>query len=104
MKVRMLDIDTSLIEIEKARKLAETINCQGDALALLKAVYQCLALPLHVRMKAASLALPYESPKLAVTAVIPGRDFASLLENRLKQLNGEQTKVIEAPKIADLDL
>ena len=55
-------------------------------------------------MKAASLALPYESPKLAVTAVIPGRDFASLLEDRLKKINGEKAKVIEAPKIADLEL
>ena len=43
-------------------------------------------------------------PRLAVTAVIPGGDFASLLEDRLKKINGGQTKVIEAPKMVDLDL
>ena len=37
------------------------------------------------------------------TAVIPGQDFAVLLENRLKKI-AEIAKVIEAPKITDLDL
>jgi hypothetical protein len=65
------------------------------ALAFLRSIYQSQALPLHIRMKAASLTLPYESPKLAVTAVIPGQDFAALLENRLKKI-AETAKVIEA--------
>jgi hypothetical protein len=90
--------------MEITYKSAEAWGPAADALSFLRSVYQCPTLSLHVRMKAASLALPYESPKLAVTAVIPGGDFASMLEERLKKLNGGQAKVIEAPKIADLDL
>jgi hypothetical protein len=33
-----------------------------------------------------------------------GQDFSARLETRLKKINGEQAKLIEPPKIADLDL
>jgi hypothetical protein len=37
-------------------------------------------------MRAAIAALPFEVPKLAVTAVVNEQDFATLLERRLKKI------------------
>jgi hypothetical protein len=45
-------------------------------------------------MRAAIAALPFEHPKLAVTAVIDEQDFATLLDQRIKQM--EEMKLIEA--------
>ena len=45
------------------------------ALGLLQAVYRNKRVPLHTRMRAASLAIGYEVPKLAVTGYV--RDDAS---------------------------
>jgi hypothetical protein len=54
------------------------------SLAFLQAVYCNDGLPLHVRMKAAIAALPYEHPKLAVTAVLDSSDsFAVQLEGAI---------------------
>jgi len=65
-----------------------------NAHALLKAVYQCPEVPLSVRMRAAMVCLPFETPKLAVTAQITEQDFATLLDRRLKRI--EEMKLIEA--------
>jgi len=67
----------------------------GTSLDLLRAVYRNPALSLAVRMRAAIAALPFESPKLAVTAQVTGSDFATLLDERIKRME-ERTKVIEA--------
>jgi hypothetical protein len=45
-----------------------------SSLDLLQAIYRCPDQPLSVRMKAAIAALPYEHPKLAVTAVLDGTE------------------------------
>jgi hypothetical protein len=50
-------------------------------------------LPVHTRIKAAVEALPFVHPKLAVTAMIDGRDFGAKLE---KAIERSQTKMIEA--------
>jgi len=47
-----------------------------NAHALLKAVYQCPEVPLSVRMRAAMICLPFETPKLAVTAQVSEGNFA----------------------------
>jgi hypothetical protein len=80
------------------------VSANATPIDFLCAVYRDPRQPMHRRLKAATEAAPYVHPKLAVTASIEGKDFAVLLENRLKRLNGGQTKVIEAPKVADLDL
>jgi hypothetical protein len=76
----------------------EIINAE-TAHALLKAVYQNPEIPLPVRMRAAMAAIPYESPRLQVTAVVSENSLAELLEQRLKRLkqmeNGNDAKLIE---------
>jgi len=47
-------------------------------------------------MRGAIEALPFESPKLSATAVVQGRDFASLLEARLRRIEEAKSKSIEA--------
>jgi hypothetical protein len=62
------------------------------SLAFLQAVYCNDGLPLHTRMKAAIAALPYEHPKLAVTAVLDGTED---LGARLHRAIQRSAKVIE---------
>src|SRR5262245_23255028 len=78
---------------------AQIISAADDvddvsALELLQAVYQSRSVAMHTRMRAAMACLPFESPKLLATAIIDERDFATLLDQRLKRI--EQAKLIEA--------
>jgi hypothetical protein len=68
------------------------------SLALLQAIYRSPDQPLHVRMKAATAALPYEFPKLAVTAIVQeGGDIAERLEQaRLRTQGLFERRVAEA--------
>ena|SRR6516225_10138027 len=68
----------------------------GISLDLLRAVYRSNQLPLTTRMRAAIAALPFESPKLAVTAMVSEQDFATVLDRRLKRIEEMRAKVIEA--------
>src|SRR3954465_7097992 len=75
---------------------------KNRALEFLQAVYCNDQLPLVTRMRAAIAALPFESPKLAVTALVNEQDFATLLDRRLKRIeamngNPQQPQIIEQP-------
>jgi hypothetical protein len=79
----------------------DVIGHVKDAHALLRSVYQNPAVPLSVRMKAASIAIEYERPSLKATAIVPvGGDFAARLEKAIERSasNGanNQPKLIEA--------
>ena len=63
-----------------------------SSLDLLQAIYRCPDQPLSIRMKAAIAALPYEHPKLAVTAVLDGTED---LGARLSRAIQRSAKVIE---------
>jgi hypothetical protein len=75
------------------------VGPDARALDILVAIYRSPRMPLHTRMRAAVAALPYESPKLAVTAVVEGKDFASLLEARLKRGQSMLAKAGPGPMI-----
>ena len=84
----------SLIEDESFKKQQEIeIPPDGISLDLLRAVYRSNQLPLTTRMRAAIAALSFESPKLAVTAVVSEQDFATVLDRRMKRI--EEMKLLE---------
>jgi hypothetical protein len=64
------------------------------ALELLQAVYRDQSQPLGVRMRAATVALPFEVPKLTAVALVDGSDFGSRLDAAIARGHGEM-KVIE---------
>ena len=54
------------------------------ALGLLQAIYRDKRTPLHTRMRAASIALPFESPKLGITAYVhEAGSFAQALDRAI---------------------
>jgi hypothetical protein len=60
-----------------------------NSLAVMQAVYRDDDLPLSTRMKAAAAALPYEFPKLAVTALVQeGSSFADKIEAARRRSEG----------------
>ena len=63
----------------------------ATSLELLQQVYRNPSLPLPTRMRAAATALPFEFPKLAVTASFNGEAFADKLEKAFQR----SAKVIE---------
>ena len=73
------------IEAEQATVIS--IGPNGTSLDLLQAVYRNSALDLHVRMRAAGMAIAYEMPKLMAVAQINEQSFAEVLERRLKRLS-----------------
>jgi hypothetical protein len=65
----------------------------ANSLEFLQAVYRNAEIGLHIRMKAARACLPFELPKLAVTAVVDaGADFAAKLDAACRR----SANVIEA--------
>ena len=89
----------NLFEDKKTQEIE--IPADGISLDLLKAVYRNSSLPLTTRMRAAIAALPFESPKLAVTAVVSEQDFATLLDRRLKRIEEMKANAIEATPVMD---
>ena len=76
----------------------DPLQLSANALGLegLQAVYRNPRLPLQMRIRAMIAALPFETPKLAVTATVSEHDFATLLDRRLKRIEEMNAKEIEA--------
>jgi hypothetical protein len=91
-------IDATLQRIEEAHRLAEAVEVRpkGTALDFLRAVYRNADVPLPARMKAASIAIEYEHPRLAVTAMVDGKDFAAALDRAI-----ERSGKARAPKLIE---
>ena len=83
----------NLFEDKKPQEIE--MPADGISIDLLRAVYRNSSLPLTTRMRAAIAALPFETPKLAVTATVSENDFATLLDRRLKRIEEMKAKAIE---------
>ena len=66
---------------------------------LLVVFHMARAAKVQTRIKAAVEALPFVHPKLAVTGLVAGQDFATLLEERLKKIHGTKPKRIEQSRL-----
>jgi hypothetical protein len=60
-------------------------NQELDALSYLQAVYQGKIIAEPPRMRAAIEALPFERPRLAVTANVDGKDIGKGLERAMRE-------------------
>jgi hypothetical protein len=74
------------------------LSPNATSLELLQAVYRNPSIDLHVRMRAAMASLPFEHPKLAVTAVVNEQNFAEVLERRLKRIAELEATPLNASK------
>jgi hypothetical protein len=75
---------------------AQTIGEAESAYDLLRSVYSNPVLPRGMRMRAAIEALPFEKPKLVVTAVVNGGNFGEAMERALKRSGkGDRTSAAE---------
>jgi hypothetical protein len=79
---------------------AGTTNTSEDALSYLRSVYRDPLQPTSTRLRAAGLALPFELPKLAVTAIVSNQeDFASRLDRSIERANA--VRMLSAPNIIE---
>ena len=92
-------INTAIDEVIDEREVIEVPE-GARSLELLQAVYRSPSLPLVTRMKAAAEALPFEFPKLAVTAIVSRDDFADELERAIERSRAARVAQIEGPKRA----
>ena len=84
-------LDTVIGDLaEVAQEGDEPPVFDGNAHELLKATYQGGYRPTPVQLRAAMVALPFESPKLTAMAVssLNGNDFACMLERAIARSPG----------------
>jgi hypothetical protein len=72
------------------------------ALRLLQAVYRNKRAPLSIRMRAAALALPFESPKLSATAILHDEhSFARALDRAIQRSHAGKVLELAAEEYPD---
>jgi hypothetical protein len=88
-----------MLEITVREEEMEVVEpFSGNALDYLQSIYRDPAQEQYTRMRAAAMAIAYESPKLVATAVIDGKDFATILERRIAHMRRIEAAKIEEPK------
>jgi hypothetical protein len=83
-----------LVDLQMAQEQRREIGIPSDgtSIDLLRAVYRDPSIPLSTRIRCAVAALPFELPKLAVTAMVTEQDFATLLDQRIKRMEQMERK------------
>jgi hypothetical protein len=71
------EIASVLDKIEAKQAAVISVSSKANSLEFLQTVYRNPALGLPIRMRATIACLPFELPKLAVTAVVTNQDFAA---------------------------
>jgi hypothetical protein len=76
-----------LFNLPEAEPVGEEIELPEDATSLhfMQAIYRNPAQPMTRRMRAAVAALPFEHPKLAVTASLNNEGFAAQMEEMVRR-------------------
>jgi hypothetical protein len=92
------EIATVLDRLELQQAKALELRPDATSLELLQKVYRNPTIPLPTRIRCAMACLPFEHPKLAVTAVVNEQDFATLLDRRLKRIAELEATPINASK------
>jgi hypothetical protein len=81
------------------------LGLDARALDLLQVVYRSSRQPLATRMRAAAIALPFESPKLSAVAMFNGDGFAARLERAIarSEKSASVSRLVEyhSPNIRD---
>jgi hypothetical protein len=78
--------------------IAGMVEPEISALSYLQSIYRDPLQPTSARMRAAALAVPFESAKLAVTAHVADDDFGTQLEQAIER-SRNASKLIEAKPI-----
>ena len=90
---------------EACEALREALPDEGppaqSSLALLQTVYRDASLPLPTRMRAAIATLPFEYPKLSVSASVNNRGFGRHLEGAIAASG--KAVVIDAKPVRDAE-
>jgi hypothetical protein len=79
-----------------------TVPPGATSLAFLQAIYRSTEQPMVRRMKAAMAALPFEHPRLAVTAVINDQGIAAQLQRAIQRSAKVMLARQETAPIVDL--
>ena len=75
-----------------------------DAITYLRSIYTDPVMPLTTRMRAAMACLPFEVPKLAVTAQVTENDIATLLDRRIAHLQLIEAQPAQPDKASSVEL
>jgi hypothetical protein len=89
--------DSRLVRVPM-RVLQESPEPELNALTYLQSIYRNPLEPTSVRMRAAALAIQFESPKLAVTAHVADENIGTRLEQAIER-SRHASKLIEAKPI-----
>ena len=95
----MLDtVDGALAKVEREREDRLELPANGTSLTFLQMVYRNANLPLGMRMRAASQAIQFEHPKLAVQASVSEWDG---WVRKLDQAIEQSQRVLQTRKLED---
>jgi hypothetical protein len=88
-------MELMLVEVEEREPELSRLS----ALEYLQSIYRNPMVPVPTRMRAAAMAISFESPKLVATAHLDPADFANRLERAINRSGTGRMRLIEADVI-----